>query len=326
MEIKRYLHSDEEIWDDFILSNSINGTFLQSRNFLNYHPEGRFEDCSLIIQDKNKIIAIIPACTIYDQNEKIFYSHKGSTFGGIVVSKSAYDTETLLNIIGQFEEYLIKEDYNKIILKITSDLFSKENGSLLEYCLHNKSFNECKELSAYIDFSSYNENIVSNFAQGKRTNYNNCVKQNMICKKIICDKDIEGFYNLLCDNLRKYSTKPVHSFKEILDLRSRLETEISFWGCYLKNELLAASMMFHFNSTLCAHAQYLCSDQKYNKLSPMTFMYYSMIEKMKDLGYKKLSWGIATENMGKEINIGLIKAKESYGSKYCINRTFIKNI
>ena len=41
--IIKYNSSLEHEWDEFI-NNSINGTFLQSRRFLNYHPEGRFVD------------------------------------------------------------------------------------------------------------------------------------------------------------------------------------------------------------------------------------------------------------------------------------------
>ena len=35
---ERYNEQDEEIWDDFVMEKSVNGTFLQTRRFLNYHP------------------------------------------------------------------------------------------------------------------------------------------------------------------------------------------------------------------------------------------------------------------------------------------------
>ena len=50
--------SKEKDWDNFIDERSVNGTFLVSRRFLNYHPEGRFKDVSLIIyNEKNNIAA-----------------------------------------------------------------------------------------------------------------------------------------------------------------------------------------------------------------------------------------------------------------------------
>ena len=33
--IKEY----EERWDEFVLKKAVNGTFLQTREFLNYHPK-----------------------------------------------------------------------------------------------------------------------------------------------------------------------------------------------------------------------------------------------------------------------------------------------
>jgi hypothetical protein len=51
-----------------------------------------------------------------------------------------------------------------------------------------------------------------------------------------------------------------------------------------------------------------------------------MLEEMKRLGFKKLSWGTSTENGGKELNYGLTFSKESYGSKHTINRIFKKNL
>ena len=53
----KYEDNYEKAWDRFVLEESINGTFLQTRNFLNYHPTGRFEDNSLMFMKGNNIIA-----------------------------------------------------------------------------------------------------------------------------------------------------------------------------------------------------------------------------------------------------------------------------
>ena len=49
LEIVKYEDKYQEAWDQFVLKNSVNGTFLQTRNFLNYHPEGRFVDASVLV-------------------------------------------------------------------------------------------------------------------------------------------------------------------------------------------------------------------------------------------------------------------------------------
>jgi hypothetical protein len=80
----------EEEWDKFIEVDSINGTFLQSRNFLNYHPQDRFIDSSFLIFKDNRLAAVIPGCTINAEGKKVFSSHAGSTFGGMVIHKKVY--------------------------------------------------------------------------------------------------------------------------------------------------------------------------------------------------------------------------------------------
>ena len=45
-EILPYKSDMESRWDRFVMEESVNGTFLQTRKFLNYHPEGRFQDAS----------------------------------------------------------------------------------------------------------------------------------------------------------------------------------------------------------------------------------------------------------------------------------------
>ena len=42
--VRPYTPADEAEWDRFVMHESGNGTFLQTRNFLNYHPAGRFTD------------------------------------------------------------------------------------------------------------------------------------------------------------------------------------------------------------------------------------------------------------------------------------------
>ena len=39
--VRPYTPADEAEWDRFVMHESGNGTFLQTRNFLNYHPAGR---------------------------------------------------------------------------------------------------------------------------------------------------------------------------------------------------------------------------------------------------------------------------------------------
>lgn len=318
---EKYSEERENCWDDFLFQKSINGTFLQSRRFLNYHPKNRFEDCSIIVFDNKKnIAAIIPACVVKQDGKKVFFSHKGSTFGGIVISARYYRVKYLLPLLEELKQYWKEEGFDEVYLKITSDLFSSERTDLLQYALYYSGFVEYKELSTYVDFTHCREELLLEFSSGKRGHIRKCIKEGMVLRNITSREEIGQFYNILCINLEKYHTKPIHSEEELIELKEkRLVSEIGFFGCYKGDEMIAGSMMFYFDKTKTAHAQYLCANPVYNSMSPATFLYYSMMEEMRKIGYKRISWGIATEDFGRSINIGLINSKEDCGSEYCNN-------
>lgn len=324
--IRRYTAADESAWDSFVENESINGTFLQTRRFLNYHPHGRFNDCSLIIVDrKGHIAAVCPACYIVDQSGKYFVSHMGSTFGGLVINAKNYYAHKVIEIIQQVEMFLKQRGISEIELRITPDLFSVESSALLEYCLFYCGYQCFNELSTYIDFANYKENILSNFEQGKRTNIHNCLKIGTLCRELSGFQEMKNFYELLCLSLLKYHARPVHSLTELYDLKQvYLKQEVGFWGGFIEDQMVAGAMMFYFARTNVAHAQYLCALPELHTLSPMTYIYYAMIQKMKEKGFRKISFGISTEDKGRVLNYGLTRSKEAYGSKHCLNKKFYK--
>lgn len=319
-----YTEEMEERWDAFIAEQSINGTFLQSRRFLNYHKQGKFKDASLVIYNsKNNIAALCPACDVEIDGSRAFFSHRGTTFGGLIVDAKNYCAKYIIPMIQELKDFLRTEGFETVYLKLTSDIFSERETDLFQYAFCHEGFTEYKELSTYVNFDSYKEEILSNFAQGKRTNVHNCEKENLVVKNLVSDEEIAVFYDILCENLHKYDTKPVHTLEELLEFKNaRLKDECGFFGVYKEDEMIAGSMMFYFPKVSCAHTQYLAAKQSYNKLSPMTFMYYSMIKIMRQKGYRKVSWGTATEDMGRYLNTGLITSKEDFGSSYCNNLTY----
>lgn len=326
--IEKYTEEKEIEWDIFVEKQSINGTFLQSRRFLNYHPKERYKDASLMVYDYNhKLVAVCPANIKNQDDERIFYSHSGSTFGGLVVEKKHYHIRYILPMVMELKEYLVKCQYSEAYIKITSDLLSLVNTDLLQYAFYYCGFSEHKELNLYINYNSYKDSILSNFSQGKRGHINACLKEGIYTKTLCTEDEIVNFYKLLCCTLEKYNLKPIHSIEELIEFKDvRLREECEFYGAYIGTEMVAASMMFYFEKSKCAHAQYLVANPYYNRISTMSYMYYSMIEEMKKKKYNYLSWGIVTEKNGYVINEGLANSKESFGSDYCVNYEYYINL
>ena len=142
------------------------------------------------------------------------------------------------------------------------------------------------------------------------------------------EREIEKFHELLTINLQKFGLEPIHSFQELIDLKyNRIGNNVRFYGVLYEEEIIAAGMLFTFEQVNVIHAQNLSADYTADYgFSPITYLYYKVIEQARRDGFKKLSWGISTEEHGKTLNFSLIRNKESYGSNYQINRTYYKNI
>ncbi len=325
-EVIAYSENDQEIWDKFVMEESVNGTFLQTRRFLNYHPPQRFIDASYLVFDhKQHLIAVCPACLKEEKGRKILLSHGGSTYGGIIIGRKHYKALHVIDIIDALENAWKKDGFGKAILKQTPSMFAKEDIDLMQYCFYYRNYQSFIELNLYVDLENYNEDILSEFSQGKRTNVHNSQKRDAYYRKLTTYEEIMRFHHLLEITLSKYGKTPVHTVDEIYDFQTnRLSEECECYGMFEDGHMLAGSMMFYFQQTGVAHAQYLCADPQYNQLSPMTYMYYVMLVEMRKKGYKKVSWGIATAELGTYLNEGLIKSKEHYGSKYEIDPVFVK--
>lgn len=322
--IHKYEKSDKEIWDSFVIDKSINGTFLQTKQFLSYHPEDRFVDDSIMIYDDKKLIAVVPGCIIRDEKSSVYYSHKGTSYGGPIISSNYYHSEQVVVIIRTIDEYL-REEFDKAIFKITPDLFTKEKSDLLQYAFQYCGYSNYTELSTYVDLDNIHDDICSSFDRNKKRNIRKCIELGLEFRELQSDEEIVTFHKLLSINLGKFGAKPIHSVSELFNLKHNIAPgSIKFFGAFLDKDIVAAGMMFDFDGVVF-HAQNLSYDYRDNEYSPITFLYYKVIEYAKCNGYKYLSWGISTEDCGRKLNFGLIRNKESYGSKYQVNRTFYKN-
>ncbi|MDR0221839.1 MAG: GNAT family N-acetyltransferase [Lachnospiraceae bacterium] len=327
MEIVKYADKYRDMWEAFIEPPvSLNGTFLHSRRFLDYHPPGRFTDSSLLFFHKDQLAAVIPACLDYEEGQTTFHSHKGSTFGGIVVAKDAYRLNVAKEIIDALAAYLADNGYRRAYLKNTPPTFAAAPTDLLDYLLFLQGYSDYKELCVYLDFAAYDTaNIEKNFNKLRKRKIKTA-RDNKLAFRELHDEEISGFYELLTRNLMKFQTRPVHSLDELLDIKKeRLHDIVTFFGCFAADKLLAAAMCFAFRRD-CLHTQYLCLDYDYAGLGAMDFLDYNMITYAVENGFRRFSFGKCTEERGRVLNQSLAEFKESFGGGYVNNITYYKEL
>lgn len=319
-----YKETEENEWDKFVLEKSMNGVFLQTRKFINYHSKGKFKDVSICVRKGNELVATILGCELNESSGggKCFFAHRGTTFGGITVSKAIYTASNIDELMSLLMAFLKEAGFNKIFIKMVPNIYQKKDTELIDYFLYKYGFYCYNELNYYLDLDKYKEDIASQFTANKRRDYRYSLKNDLTFKELIDKKDIAEYYDVLLKNLAKLNLKPVHTLEELYDLKfNRFYENIEFYGVYKDNKMIAGSMLFYFNDDI-VHTQYLSSDEEYLSMFPMDFLIYNLIKVGVDKNKKIFSFGICTEDRGKYLNLGLSRFKEGFGTEFCINKSY----
>ena len=318
--IKKYTNADALKWDKFVMEESLNGTFLQTRKFLQYHPNDRFVDNSILFMNNSNIIAVIPANSL--QHSKMFYSHQGSTFGGIIIGEKYCKIKYLDEIFRIFLQYIDDNQYEEVVIKQTGDIFCTRSTELIDYYLFMNGFHSQLELGYYNILSNYSDNVIDNFTASKRRDYRYSLANEFVFKELKSEEEITDFYDVLCDNYKKFEKKPVHTLHELLEFKfDRLKENTKFYGVFYGSELIAGGMVFIINDVF--HTQYLAVKQDKTNMFANEFLYTNLIMEAKQNAYDKISFGTSTFEGGKILNRPLAQYKEGFGTKEYVNKTYI---
>lgn len=316
-EILPYSQEFEQRWDRFVTENSMNGTFLQTRKFLNYHPEDRFKDVSFFVEKSGIIVAVIPGCNVDGK----FVSHQGSTFGGPIISKDFYSGNKILEILKAIDDYIVRNS-KSVKLKPTSPLFATMPTDLLDYALEHAGYCRHTELSCYTPLAK-NADPLETCKRECRHNFRKSGKLDLTYGEIP-DSEMEKFYDFLVLSKARYNTKPVHSLAELCDLKQRFPEEILFRGIWQNGEYLSGMMIFYFKQAKVFHFQYLAPDDSKRETNATTALFVNAMREAAQRGCEKFSWGISTEDGGTYLNENLYRFKESFGALPCVNARYEK--
>lgn len=314
-------------WARFVMEGSMNGTFLHTRRFLSYHPEGRFEDASLMIFNGSELVGVCPAAAQAVNGVKMLRSHPGSTFGGPVLSPALLRAPKLTALVEQLDAYWQAQGYGAAELKLTSDLFCTLPTDALQYALYHAGYTDELEIAAYLPIAGQShEALNAAYSFNKRYDLKKCQKAGLEARPIETREQLAAFYDLLCLNLQKFDAKPVHTLHELWDFQSaRLKDEVSFLGVYNpQGRMVAGACLFFFAQANVLHTQYLATDPAVKGYVPSAFLYDAVIRRGLILGASRVSFGTSTHDRGRVLNVGLIQNKEGYGCLHSLNRIYTK--
>lgn len=296
-------------WNSFV-SNASNATFLFYREFMEYHKD-RFEDYSLCVyNDKNILIALLPANI---DNDKLI-SHQGLTYGGLIISKDINFTEyskifeTLLEYLSVNNiHFLLLKPIPKIYDQFVTDKFDSFTNIL-------NAINPSKDISLATDLKN-----TIHFSKLRLRGVKKAIKAKLRIEE--CE-DLTSFWNeLLIPNLKtKFDTTPTHSIDEIKKLKNNFPRNIRQFNVYNNNTLVAGTTIF--DTEYVAHSQYISGAEAYNHLGGLDFLFHHLItEVFKDKNY--FNFGVSTANSEGQINEGLFRWKQGFDAKPVIHNTFL---
>lgn len=300
LKVLTYESSMKGEWNDFV-RNAKNSHFFFIRNYMEYHSD-RFKDNSLLIyNDKEKLIALLPANRV----ETTLYSHQGLTFGGLIVSDSM-KVVTMLEIFDALKIYFKNNGITKLIYKALPYIHHIKPAEEDRYALfRNNATKICCEVNATI---TLDEPV--KYSHGRKWSINKAKTEGMSLEE---SREFSSFWKLLEQVLNEqHGAKPVHNLAEIEMLANAFPKNIKLFTASKNGELLAGAVIYE--NKKIAHLQYVANGELGRQIGALDLLIDHLIQvEYKDKKY--FNFGISNEQCGRVLNDGLIDQKERFGAR-----------
>lgn len=305
---------EKELVDAFIMKQSTNGEFINSLHFLEYHPNNRFCDDSIVLFDSgSKTVRAVMMAAKKVGVDDIIVSHPGTTFAGPIIDRKMEINE-IERIVNQLLDYY-EEKYRVIELKLSPIQYATQPIGTLDYILLKRGYKYgMTGLSNIIDLSGIRkeEDILQLFGSKRRNQVRKVIREELFEFKednIIRDE----VWSFIDKNLReKFQAKATHSLKEIRELRNRFpENIIPYYVDSKDGRYGAFALVFRYKNVF--HTQYLDVNYEFTGKYPNLYLIFQLIKEAKGMGDRFFSFGVSTERGGEYLNYGLYHYKAGYG-------------
>ncbi len=299
----RYTTEKEKEWNEFA-ARAKNTHFFFNRSYMDYHKD-RFQDFSLMIyNDKNNLIALLPA----NHSDEGLISHGGLTFGGFIVDRRM-TAVLMLDIFQAVLHELKMWEFSYWIYKCIPYIYHQYPSEEDLYALiQNNAKLFIRTISSTIHIPSrypYQKGRKWMIAKGRKNKI-----------KIRESNDFKSFIDLENFVLAKHhGIQAVHTGSELSMLAKRFPNNIKLYIGERDGEMLAGTVIFENGNTV--HTQYMAnSDEGRNCGALDTVIDHLLHEVYSDRIY--FDFGISCENDGSQLNEGLIAQKEGFGARAII--------
>ncbi len=310
MEIKIYKPEYKKDWDAFV-GSSKNGTFLHYRDFVEYHGD-RFEDYSLMFYIDGDLVALMPGHI----TGKMYHSHQGLTYGGLIMSPQT----TASNVLKIFEYLTVTlrhQGIKQIVYKAIPHMYHRIPAEEDLYALFRyKAVLSERNISSTILFPNQ-----PGYSDSRKSGLKKAEKNKL---EVVKSDHLFGFWKILEDNLRsRYDKTPVHSLAEISYLKEKFPDHIHlFVTVRPDNEILGGCLVFEMENIV--HAQYTAATDEGKSDGAVDLLIDHIIRTYSHKAY--FDYGTSTENNGLFLNESIIYQKEGFGARGTVYDIYTINL
>lgn len=311
---------NHDAWDSFV-NKSDNGTIFHLRQFLNYHPKDRFNDASLVVIKDKKPLALLPAAVVERNGKKVLASHPGASYGSFVY-KSNLNFKEAHDLVEILLTYAKGLKVNRIQLTPPPIIYQSKYSNYIDFALIRSGFTYLKrDISSIVQLDIDNDELLMSYRAEARTALKKAIKQNV--QIVECER-FEDYYKILKKNLKmRHDVNPAHTLEELLKVKKMFPSKVRLWGAFIKDRLIAGVCNFSANSRVVL-AFYISHDEEYQEYRAVNLLFFEIMKRYKEEGYRYLDFGIFTVNM--EPNWGLGRFKENFGARGIFRDTLFKDL
>lgn len=298
MKIIRYTEDHRQQWEEFV-SNSKNGTFHVSRNFINYHGT-KFNDHSLLALNDEELVGVLPM----NEVGKNIYSHQGLTYGGWILS-SEIRLHEFHELFKCFLNYLSDQGVEALHYKSIPYMYhllpSQEDIHMMHLAGAICSGQHVNPVIMTSNLSAFQERRIRGMKKA--------LKEGI---RIEVSENIEAYYKIVEDLLKGYNSNPAHSREEMIDLKKRFPNEIILHAAFVGNEMCAGILCFETPN--CVRFQYIASTLEGKDKGALDLLFATLIQET----YSKknfIDFGTSTNNQGASLALGISQQKEGFGAR-----------
>lgn len=321
MNIHRYTCEDQSAWDAFVRTSK-NGTILFERAYMDYHSD-RFCDHSLMYYDeKNRLVALMPANEVKRENVLHLYSHQGLTYGGLILSVKT-TVEQVMELFDDTIAYLKEHGFKIWHYKQMPTIYHQCPAQEDEYALwrHGATLEGCN-ISCTVPLAGTPQQPPL-----ERRRRRGVVRAEESGYHLVADASLEVFWPIMVNNLQeRYDAMPVHSLAEMQLLQGRFPDRIQCFLCLDSKDVPQAGAVVFLTNPMTVHVQYGHATHQGKEDGALDLLYTQLMEKYRSLGYQYFDFGTSNEQGGRILNETLIAQKEGFGGRGIAYKTYVLSL